>query len=1460
MRLTKRAKRRLVFVLVLVVAGTAAVFTISAVQQAQRERMRQAERELGLAAFERGDMETALNHLKIAVQYGQDDIEVILAFAEARGSIPMPNRAHLHEARVYYEGALELVEADETYENRETVIRDIMTNLLHVRGLLGERFEMERIADRLLDRDPTNIDALTAKVTACMRDRRFDEAMPLAEQLASLEPGSLRWLHLQLQIMRSSHDPDAALLARCDAWIASYEGDGRMHLLKSAWLYELGQVEPAQREIEVAVEDGASSLEVLEQTLNLLGLMDRHDLIAKVIDTTRERYADAPWARHAITQYAWRSGQIADAMAELERAKDELPLWPLNLERDRVLVLLAANRLSESREALQSYRQAVEIAEKDQVGLRANTVYQAIDRDRALVAALDVRLGLQPLPWPEMIRRMDEAAAIAPDEPVVQFLRGEMFAGAGEHALASTSFATAARLDPTWVAASVAHAESLLALGRTEESFEVARAAARRSPRNNLSPLLAMAQAAVQLNQLPRAEHEAVPQFESEERFAIESARRAAAGMDLAGMMLAIHEQLPTHPKTFSLLIESLVQASRDDEAKSQMQQWLAQSPLTVEQLVTATELVRRLDLGVHELLERRLREFRGNDARIPMALAWLRVDHGDTTGGLGIVERFFASAPAEVQNDAATQLARATFYLSIEHNDAESILRDLVDRFPASVPVQSFALGQTEVWDTQPLVEKIIGNLTNALGDRSQQVRLARASYLLRYFGESQEERARAVVTVQEVLQESPTSLVALTLLADAYLKSPNGMPMYEQAVDALQTAVDVHQREVTLYPKLISLLQRLGRYDEARRYLVLLSRVGTTTPEMARAEVELLLTQGDFEKALLRATSFITEHSPPSDVLLLAVMHDRNGNTNEAAALFEQLLADPEAATIVRTQAAEFFARHGEFERGYALLKQELEERHTPGEREVFLGWYCYRYGEEDRADTHFSNAVTFAPNSPDAWHALARFHLSRRQFADAERIASEGLDATDGDERLRADLALAVAGASGQSWRESLSRLGLQASDVPGLLATLELAAQVSNGQGETSAKPTEAQLEAARTLIEEQPRFLPAWYLAIALHANADRMTAATELARSAMSRFPTRPEPAEWSVRLFMQSGRWNEALSSAEEWAARASTDQVAPQCAIANAMLKLDRAASAVIRLRPYANEIIARRNVHPEQAMVLIDTFLGAGEIDELLEFASVMLSEPAWRARWAFAARSASPAVASTVLESLRAYAAPGETGLFEEQLGLAAEWQMLAARTDDPRWLERAELLAREVKANAASEALKTAAEFILATVDETRGDMASAAQRYRNVISAKPDHALAMNNLAYLLYQQDADDAEALALARKAAELMPDSPDVLDTLGVVLLASGKAAEAESNLRKALSARPDDVNISLNLVDAIIHQQRFDEAARTLETLQRTLRRMPMRGVEFDDRVQELQQQIRDRVTVAQPSSS
>ena len=58
---------------------------------------------------------------------------------------------------------------------------------------------------------------------------------------------------------------------------------------------------------------------------------------------------------------------------------------------------------------------------------------------------------------------------------------------------------------------------------------------------------------------------------------------------------------------------------------------------------------------------------------------------------------------------------------------------------------------------------------------------------------------------------------------------------------------------------------------------------------------------------------------------------------------------------------------------------------------------------------------------------------------------------------------------------------------------------------------------------------------------------------------------------------------------------------------------------------------------------------------------------------------------------------------------------------------------------------------------------------AAIEQYREIVKAAPDNVAALNNLAWLLYEQGEAQA-AVAYARQPYDRAPDKMEVADTLG------------------------------------------------------------------------------------------
>jgi tetratricopeptide (TPR) repeat protein len=132
------------------------------------------------------------------------------------------------------------------------------------------------------------------------------------------------------------------------------------------------------------------------------------------------------------------------------------------------------------------------------------------------------------------------------------------------------------------------------------------------------------------------------------------------------------------------------------------------------------------------------------------------------------------------------------------------------------------------------------------------------------------------------------------------------------------------------------------------------------------------------------------------------------------------------------------------------------------------------------------------------------------------------------------------------------------------------------------------------------------------------------------------------------------------------------------------------------------------------------------------------------------------------------------------------------------------------------------------QFQLAQLYEHEAKYEQAIDRYRRVLALRPDHAVALNNIAYALAVRQNEPREALPFARQAAIYGPNHPSVLDTYGWIQHLLGDNEAAARILAQAVRRSPKDATIRLHA--AVVYAARGERQAAESE-LQEALRINP-----------------------------
>lgn len=112
--------------------------------------------------------------------------------------------------------------------------------------------------------------------------------------------------------------------------------------------------------------------------------------------------------------------------------------------------------------------------------------------------------------------------------------------------------------------------------------------------------------------------------------------------------------------------------------------------------------------------------------------------------------------------------------------------------------------------------------------------------------------------------------------------------------------------------------------------------------------------------------------------------------------------------------------------------------------------------------------------------------------------------------------------------------------------------------------------------------------------------------------------------------------------------------------------------------------------------------------------------------------------------------------------------------------------------------------------------------AKAAELYQSILQTNGENFALLNNIAYNRLQAGQID-EAKTAAKKALNLAPNTPEIIDTMGWVEFKSGNLDEAYRLISSALKLKPDSVDVNLHLAEVLIELNQDKNAREILNKL-------------------------------------
>ncbi len=718
------------------------------------------------------------------------------------------------------------------------------------------------------------------------------------------------------------------------------------------------------------------------------------------------------------------------------------------------------------------------------------------------------------------------------------------------------------------------------------------------------------------------------------------------------------------------------------------------------------------------------------------------------------------------------------------------------------------------------------------------------------------------AFALLDRVLAKNPKDHEALHLQGElmAYAKKDAGA-----AVDSFRKALAVKGNYVPSSNRLIVLLLSRGETAAAKEQLEVMRKQMPNQPQTVYLEALVAVAERDLKTAREKAQSLVQMAPNNLNVLQLAGSIELQLNSLLTAETYlSKVLAAAPGQVVTRRQLAQIAIRQGQPDKALSLLQPVLDNPTSEAADYGLAAEAHLMAGDAKKAEQYFALTAKLDPKDVKSRTALA---LSRMQSGDSA-VALEDLQAIAAeDSGAFADLALLAAHVRRKEFDAALkaidalekkqpdrplasvlrARVHLLRNDAPAARASFERAQQIDPKNFPAAAglaamdledkKPDDAR-KRFEALLKLEPKNTQA-LVALAqlrLRSGASKEEIATLLG-DAVNANPTEAAPRLLLINHHLANKDYKLAQSAAQNAVAALPNN-----ADLLDALGRSQALAGDTEQAVTSFNKLASMQPASPVPHLRLAEMHANAKNLDaaaqslqKALEIKPDLLQ--AQRALIQVDVAANRPQAAVTVARTVQKQRPSEPIGYLMEadveisrKAWAAAETALRAGLKEAPDATDLATrlhsvLLTAERKA----EADKLAADWPKAHPKDTRfvmylGDRAlaqrnltEAESRYREVLKLQPDNPLALNNVAWLMASQKR--AGALPMAQRAAELLPNSPAVLDTLALALAENNQMPKALETIKKAVALQPENHGLRLNL--AQMYLRAGDKAAAKTE---------------------------------------
>jgi len=754
--------------------------------------------------------------------------------------------------------------------------------------------------------------------------------------------------------------------------------------------------------------------------------------------------------------------------------------------------------------------------------------------------------------------------------------------------------------------------------------------------------------------------------------------------------------------------------------------------------------------------------------------------------------------------------LLLAYFYGQWAENDkAYQLLTALSQQLPYDIPVKRQLLKCEQVAKDLNQARQLVEEIKAIEGEDGWQWRYEQAS--IWFNGENfKNQYPQIIALLKENLTADPDDQASRMLLGAAYEKAGES----QLAVATYREAVNRSPADIRIIVPTVAALYEVKEYEQADELLNRAARQKLVHPELSKLELRSYLRRGELSSAEAILEDMMAKDPDNQTVpLSLALLKIRLNKYGQARELLGKLKKDQPESLPVTAALVDLNVRQKKGEEALALC-DEMVKQLGDASAHILRGKTHVMLGQNDFAKEDFEQAISIEPDNIQAWVFKSDFNLSIGQLEEAIEDIQKALELAPANVQIqkRAVVLLLFSGEQDKirKGRELLDEaLASNSRDTDLRLYK----ARSLIAQGTTPAINQATSI--LQNIGDEQPKIRDVWALLAQVALRQEQSGKAMDAALRGLAHWPN--DKTLLLLKAQAEASRLPALAIPTLRVLRELDPNDVDVVLRLANTYIAAGDAGKAVNLLRKQLDSCgpSNRRNCNIALAAALYKN----GNRDEAeREFDSLTESVPDDPAPLLALARLLKD---DQRWADLMAKVTNWHQKHTDDTSTLLAVANDLAATQDDDKARQTAETILRIVLD---SDPQSTRAMVSLGMLLQIAGRFAESAELYQRILELEPDNLVVINNLAWILCEEQGQYQRSLELAQRGLEKAPDYIDLIDTRGMAYYRMGEYDKAVQDFTTCVELYPPRAPAVaasyLHLGKALVALGKKDQAGKNL----------------------------------------